>query len=56
MIKNRSIRKSIMEVEKSENLEQLKEGVLAVFKEIDGEIEKMKVDLIDIRKEVDSTK
>lgn len=38
MIRNRNIKTGIMEVEKSENLEQLKESVLVVFKEIDSEL------------------
>ena len=48
MIKNNGIRKSIVGVETAESLEQLKEGVLAVFKAIDEEIDylvKNKVDM-----------
>lgn len=39
MIKNNEIRKSIVEVESAENLEQLKEAVLSVFKVIDEELD-----------------
>ena len=38
MIRNRNIKTGIIEVENSENLEQLKESVLVVFKEIDREL------------------
>lgn len=38
MIRNRNIKIGIIEVETAENLEQLKESVLVVFKEIDREL------------------
>lgn len=38
MIENRNIKTGIIEVESAENLEQLKEGILTVFKEIDREL------------------
>ena len=39
MIRNKNIKTGIIAVENAENLEQLKEGVLAVFEEIDREID-----------------
>lgn len=38
MIRNKNIKTGIIEVESAENLEQLKESVLVVFKEIDREL------------------
>lgn len=38
MIRNKNIKKGIIGVENAENLEQLKESVLTVFKEIDREL------------------
>jgi len=39
MIRNKNIKTGIIEVESAENLEQLREGILTVFKEIDRELD-----------------
>ena len=48
MIKTKSIRDSIIEVENAENLKELKEAALSVFKAIDEEIDYLVLNKRDI--------